>query len=84
MMEMFKTRFQIADSDSDEELEPIYIPPIPNRVLWLQYTESNTVWLSMGKYDCGYVYDSQFDSNRPMECAPILDAEDLEINSYLY
>lgn len=38
----------------------------------------------MGQYDCGYVYDCQFDSNQPIECTPILGAEELEINSYLY
>lgn len=73
-----------ADSDSEEELEPIYVPPIPNSVLWLQYTSENTIWLSMGEFDAGYIYEFQFDSDEPMRCTPIQDAEDLELNSYLY
>lgn len=74
----------LADSESDEELEPIYIPPVPNRVLWLMYSPEGTIWLSMGQYDCGYVYEIEFGKSTDIVCTPIFKAEDLEINSYLY
>lgn len=48
------------------------------------YTQENTIWLSMGQYDCGYVYEFKFESDDAMQCTPIVDAEDLEINCYLY
>lgn len=74
----------LADSESDEELEPIYMPPVPNRVLWVMYSPEGSVWLSMGEYDCGYVYEFQFGKTSAMRCTPIRDAEDLEINAYLF
>lgn len=74
----------LADSESDEELEPIYIPPVPNRVLWLMYSPDGTIWLSMGEYDCGYVYEIQFGKSTEIICTPIPNAEDVEINSYLF
>lgn len=73
----------LEDSESDEELEPIYIPPVPNRVLWLMYTADGTIWLSMGGYDCGYVYEIQF-GKTDIICTPIPNAEDLEMNSYMF
>lgn len=39
--------FIVADSESEEELEPLYIPEVPNKILWLMYTEDKTIWLSM-------------------------------------
>lgn len=74
----------LADSESDEELEPIFIPPVPNRVIWLRYTKEGTIWLSMGQYDSGYVYEIKFGPSKDILCTPIPQAEDLEINSYLY
>lgn len=36
-----------VDSESEEELEPLFIPEVPNKILWLKYTEDRTIWLSM-------------------------------------
>lgn len=74
----------LADSESDEEMEPLYIPEIPNRILWLQYTNENSVWISMGGYDAGYIYEFQFDKALPMKCTAIKNATDTEITTYLY
>lgn len=40
----------LADSDSEEELEPLFIPPVPNRILWMQSMIDDTIWLSMAGY----------------------------------
>lgn len=39
--------FFSVDSESEEELEPLFIPDVPNNILWLKYTEDKTIWLSM-------------------------------------
>lgn len=73
----------LADSEPDEEEEPLHIPAIPNRILWLRYTDRDTIWLSMAGYDAGYVYEVQFDAPEPTCCTIIKDADDIEIHSYL-
>ncbi|XP_055535978.1 cilia- and flagella-associated protein 44 isoform X2 [Wyeomyia smithii] len=74
----------LKDSEDEEELEPLYIPKIPNTVLWVQYTEENTLWLSMGGYDAGFVYEYGFDDEDPISCTPVHGAEGTEITTYLY
>lgn len=37
----------LADSESEEELEPLHIPEVPNNIIWLKYTRAGTIWLSM-------------------------------------
>lgn len=74
----------LEDSEEEEELEPLYIPKIPNAVLWVQYTEENTLWLSMAGYDAGFVYEYGFDDEDPISCTPIPGAEDTEITSYIF
>ncbi|XP_055610904.1 cilia- and flagella-associated protein 44 isoform X2 [Uranotaenia lowii] len=74
----------LEDSEDEEELEPLYIPKIPNAVLWIQYTKSNTLWLSMGGYDAGFVYEYDFDDEDPISCTPVAGAEDVEITKFLY
>ncbi|CAG9840027.1 unnamed protein product [Diabrotica balteata] len=37
----------LADSESEEELEPLYIPEVRNRILWMRYTPDQTIWVSM-------------------------------------
>ncbi|XP_053686558.1 cilia- and flagella-associated protein 44 [Sabethes cyaneus] len=74
----------LEDSDDEEELEPLHIPKIPNAVLWVQYTAENTLWLSMGGYDAGFVYEYGFDDEDPLSCTPVHGAEDTEITAYLY
>ncbi|KFB51082.1 AGAP006735-PA-like protein [Anopheles sinensis] len=73
----------LADSDGEEELEPLYIPKVPNPILWARYTEEDTLWLSMGGYDAGYVYEYGFDDEDPISCTPIPEAEDTELTCYL-
>lgn len=74
----------LADSDSDEEVEPAFVPKTPNKVLWAQYTTEGTIWLSMGGYDAGFIYEYKFGVEGPLKCTSIPRAEDVEINSYLY
>lgn len=74
----------LADSESDEELEPIFVPKVPNRVLWIKYTEGDTMWLSMAGYDAGYIYEYVFGEEDPVKCTLIKEADDIEIHSYLY
>lgn len=74
----------LADSESDEEVEPAFVPRTPNRVLWAQYTTEGTIWLSMSGFDAGYIYEYKFGLEGPLKCTPIANAEDIEINSFLY
>lgn len=74
----------LEDSETDEELGPVHVPKAPNKVLWAQYTSNGTIWLSMGGYDAGYIYEYDFDHEGPINCTPIPMAEDCEINSYIY
>ncbi|XP_035792074.1 cilia- and flagella-associated protein 44-like [Anopheles albimanus] len=73
----------LADSDDEQELEPLYIPKVANPILWACYTAEDTLWLSMGGYDAGYVYEYGFDDEDPISCTPIQDAEDTELTCYL-
>lgn len=74
----------LADSEADEEVEPAFVPKAPNKVLWAQYTTEGTIWLSMGGFDAGFIYEYKFGVEGPLKCTPIPRAEDVEINSYLY
>lgn len=60
------------------------MPKTPNAVLWLQYTPENTIWVSMGGYDAGYIYEISFKNDAEVRSTPIPGAEDVEITSYLY
>ncbi|KAH8333140.1 hypothetical protein KR074_006765, partial [Drosophila pseudoananassae] len=72
----------LADSEPDEEEEPLHIPPIPNAIIWLRYTNRNTIWVSMAGYDAGYVYELEFGQAEPTYSTMIADADDIEIHSY--
>lgn len=73
----------LADSDDEEVLEPIFIPDPPNPILWIQFTSDETLWLSVGGFDAGYIYEYQLDGDL-LSFTPILDADDIEIHSYMY
>lgn len=75
-----------ADSESEEELEPLFIPEVPNRILWLQTTSEGTIWLSMAGYDAGYIYEYYIDqtSEFPSKFQIIHDGDDIEISSFVY
>lgn len=74
----------LADSDIEEELEKIHIPEVGNSVLWIQYTNTESLWLSIGGFDAGYIYEYSFDNPEPLSCVLIPDADDVEIHSYIY
>ncbi|CAG9822879.1 unnamed protein product [Phaedon cochleariae] len=76
----------LADSESEEKLEPLFIPEIPNTILWLRYTEDDTIWLSMGGYDAGYIYEYRIDQKEeePFRFQMVHDGDDIEISSYVY
>lgn len=74
----------LADSDNEEELEKIHIPEVGNSVLWIQYTNTESLWLSIGGFDAGYIYEYNFNSPEPLSCVLIPDADDVEIHSYIY
>lgn len=67
-------------------MEPLHIPEIPNKVLWLQSTEDDTIWLSMGGYDAGYIYEYNMKQKDiiPLKCTIICDGDDIEISNYVY
>ncbi|XP_067625340.1 cilia- and flagella-associated protein 44 [Eurosta solidaginis] len=73
----------LADSEPDEEEEPLHIPAVPNPVLWLRYTRDGTIWTSMGGFDAGYIYELVFGYAEPYRCTVIADGDDCEVHSYL-
>lgn len=74
----------LADSEDEEVLEPIHIPSPPNPILWIQFTSDNTIWLSVGGFDAGYVYEYQFEDGDMVSFTPVPDADEIEMHSYMY
>ncbi|KAK5643495.1 hypothetical protein RI129_007340 [Pyrocoelia pectoralis] len=76
----------LEDSDSEEQLEPLHIPDIPNRVLWMQITPDDSIWLSMAGYDAGYIYEYYMNQTTeiPARYLIIHDGDDYAINNFLY
>ena len=74
----------LADSDNEQELEKMHIPEVANSVLWIQYTNTESLWLSIGGYDAGYIYEYNFNSPEPLSTVLIPNADDVEIHSYIY
>ncbi|XP_034669320.1 cilia- and flagella-associated protein 44 [Drosophila subobscura] len=72
----------LADSEPDEEEEPLHIPTVPSAIIWLRYTIRDTIWVSMSGYDAGYIYELEFGAAEPTYSTMIEDADDLEIHSY--
>lgn len=70
------------DSDSDEEVEPLYIPKVGNSILWIKYTTAGTIWMTVGEYDSGYVYEYDINKDSPLHCIELKNANDMEINCY--
>lgn len=76
-----------CESSSDEEgdleskLLPLYIPPDPNPILFAVYTPANTIWLSVGGYDAGYMYEYVMFRPTPVAATLIADGDDIEIHS---
>lgn len=61
----------------------MHIPAVPNPVLWIRYTSDNTIWVSMGGYDAGYIYELTMGANQPIRSTIIKEGDDIEIHSYL-
>ncbi|XP_017782969.1 PREDICTED: uncharacterized protein LOC108567166 [Nicrophorus vespilloides] len=76
----------LIDSESEEILEPLYIPKIPNKILWIQHTADDTLWLSVGGYDAGYIYEYKIGQTEevPYKFTLIHHGDDIEINNYAY
>ncbi|XP_017043934.1 cilia- and flagella-associated protein 44 [Drosophila ficusphila] len=72
----------LADSEPDEEEEPLHIPAVPNPIIWMRYTVRDTVWVSMAGYDAGYIYELEFEAPEPTYATIIADGDDMEIHSY--
>ncbi|XP_066257532.1 cilia- and flagella-associated protein 44 [Euwallacea similis] len=76
----------LADSENDEELEPLFYPKEANRIIWLKYTSNNTIWLSMAGYDAGYIYEYYIDQKDtvPVRFRLLEGADDMEVSTYVY
>jgi len=72
----------LADSEPDEEEEPLHIPAVPNPIIWLRYTVRDTIWVSMAGYDAGYIYELEFNAPEPTRATIIAEGDDIEIHSY--
>ncbi|XP_015185345.1 PREDICTED: cilia- and flagella-associated protein 44 [Polistes dominula] len=77
----------LMDSEEDPPLPEIYIPEIPNKILMIQYTNEETVWLSIAGFDAGYMYEYPVPKKdiiieaEPIKSTVIYDADDIEIRS---
>lgn len=73
------------DSESEEELEPLFFPEIPNRICFITYTPEHSLWLSMGGYDAGYIYEYNMDQKQdiPLKATAIKNGDDIELHHYL-
>lgn len=74
----------LADSEEEEVLEPIYLPDPPSPVLWTQFSPDGTLWLSMGGYDAGYVYEYNAEDGELVTFTLIPDGDEIEIHSFVY
>jgi cilia- and flagella-associated protein 44 len=74
----------LTDSDEDEVLEPIYIPDPPNPILCIQVTGESSLWLSVGGFDAGYIYEHRADDGELLSFEMMAQADDIELHSYVY
>ncbi|VVC29555.1 WD40/YVTN repeat-like-containing domain,WD40-repeat-containing domain,WD40 repeat [Cinara cedri] len=62
----------LQDSEEDEEIPKLFVPAIPNPILFAVYTPSEkSVWVSIDGYDAGYLYEYDFNSSKPIESTRI-------------
>lgn len=71
------------DSESEEEVEPLFIPKIGSPILWIRYTTADSIWMTVGEYDCGYVYEYDIYKSDPLHCIELKGAVEMEANSFL-
>lgn len=67
----------------EPDLPELYIPEVPNPILFGDYLGPN-IWLSMGGYDAGYMYEYAFNVEGPVQYNMIPDGDDIEITSHAY
>uniref|UniRef100_A0A2S2P1G3 WD repeat-containing protein 52 n=2 Tax=Schizaphis graminum TaxID=13262 RepID=A0A2S2P1G3_SCHGA len=61
------------DSEEGEEPPRIFIPSLPNPVLFAIYTPSEKgIWVSIDGYDAGYLYEYDFNTSKPVTNAHII------------
>ncbi|KAG8249963.1 cilium-dependent cell motility [Homalodisca vitripennis] len=72
--------------DSDEELEfpPLYYPEKPSPILFVIVLPNDNLLLSMGDYDCGYLYEYAFGVTGPVKSDPVPNALNIPIHCYTY
>lgn len=78
--------FSSEDSESEEVLEELHIPEVPNKICFIIYTPDDTLWLSMGGYDAGYIYEYKMTHkhNVAVRSTMVYEADDIELHEYLY
>lgn len=71
--------------DSDEELEfpPLYYPDKPSPVLFVIVKPNSNLLLSMGGYDCGYLYQYKIGTSGPIDSYPVPDALNIQMHCFL-
>lgn len=67
----------IADVEAPPEFPEIYIPP-PAPILFGMYTRKHTIWLSVGGFDFGYLYEYTMSSVGPVRTTPLAGATEEE------
>ncbi|XP_050529600.1 cilia- and flagella-associated protein 44 isoform X1 [Daktulosphaira vitifoliae] len=72
------------DSEEDEEPPKIYVPPVPNPIIFAVYSPNeNTVWVSIDGYDSGYLYEYDINSSKLINFSLIPDKIDQPLSSAL-
>ncbi|XP_019642802.1 PREDICTED: cilia- and flagella-associated protein 44-like isoform X3 [Branchiostoma belcheri] len=90
-----KIRQQQGIEDDEEEVEegeieletPMYLPPVPSPILQgFYHGPPGTVWLSMGEFDAGYLYECKLPEDaegieavKPGRAVPMLETDDVPI-----
>ncbi|XP_017757877.1 PREDICTED: uncharacterized protein LOC108549132 [Eufriesea mexicana] len=81
----------LMDLDEKEMILPeIYIPENPNKVLMAQYSINGNIWLFMGGFDAGYIYEyprplsGKLKYNKPIRSRIIERAKDIEMHNFLF
>lgn len=60
-----------------------FVPPIPNKILWLRAVSRDVLWVCVAQFDAGYIYEYQFGEEECRRVIPVPGCLDLEINSIL-
>lgn len=70
----FDEELYFKDSDEDEEPPKVFVPQPPSPVLFAIYTPTEqTLWVSIGGYDAGYLYEYDFNTPKPISATMIPD-----------